>query len=318
MQNNNVKDRLSFLTEAEPSYITFLKNNVKDLKKPAFWAQAWVEARKILNTEKRKIRNEKEAIEFWNKFAANYDKKHTQGKKDERVEKVISILKEKQFLDSKTKVLDVGCGPGNYALPLSKICNSVTALDGAVEMCRQLEKKIKTEKAYNIKVLHRLWEDVDIKAEGLYETFDLVFASMNPGVRDYDTLNRMNLASKKNCCLIFWAEGSSSQARKDLWQILFNEEDSGYGGAGIIYPFNLLFSMGYYPEIQYIDSEWRHEETVEEAIESLCRTFWLFAEITPEVKEIISDYVREKAENNTFVQQTRARLGVVTWSVQEN
>lgn len=310
---NNIK--LSERKEEE-AYRYYLKKHVKDLGKPDFWIQAWVEARQNLNTEKRKIRDKEEAIEFWNKFAPKYDKKHTQGKKDERLTRVINILKEKQFIDQDTQVLDVGCGTGNYALPLSQICKSVTALDGAAEMCRQLEKKIKAEKVSNIRVIHHLWEDIDIKAESLYKSFDLVFASMNPGICDYDTLNRMNLTSKKNCCLIFWAEGSSSLARQDLWQILFNEEDSGYGGAGIIYPFNLLFSLGYFPEIQYIDSEWGHEETIEEAIESLCRSFWLFTEITPEVKKTISNYVKEKAVGNTFMQKTKARLGVVTWSVE--
>ncbi len=213
-----------------------------------------------------------------------------------------------------TDILDVGSGPGTFTLPLSKLCKNVTSLDGAEGMYRELQKKADADKISNINVLHRLWEDVDIKEEGLAKQYDLVFASMTAAICDFDTLDKMNQASKKDCCLIFRAERSSSRARQDLWKVFFREEDSGYGGTSIIYPFNLLYSLGYFPDIQFIKSQWVQEDPVEDAIENLCRSFWLYTDITPEIKDTISNYVRENAVNNILRQETKARLGVVTWN----
>jgi len=292
-----------------------MKQTIDDLNQPVFWQHAWEKARKSSKTEKRKIRDNKEVMEFWNRFAPKYEKRHSPGNVDHRVQGVLDMFLQQQILNGETAVLDIGCGPGTHALPLAEICKSVTALDGAGEMCLELEKKVKEKNIGNIKVLHRMWEDVDIKKENMLKKFDLVLASMTTAVCDYETLDKMNQASRNNCCLIFWAQNSSNQARKELWKILFQEEDPGYGAASVIYPFNLLFSLGYYPEMRYIDSEWTYKEPVDEAIESLCRSFWLFTEITPYIKETITSYVQEKAENNIFSQKTKARLGVVTWSV---
>ncbi len=222
-----------------------MQNKIPNIQSPEFWQQAWEHARKNLNAEKRKIRSEKEAMEFWSSYAPRYEKKYTPDETNDRVETVLEILRRKNFLTPETDILDIGSGPGTFALPLSRLCKNVTSLDGAEGMCRELQKKADADKISNINILHRLWEDVDIKEEGMAKQYDLVFASMTAAICDFDTLDKMNQASKKDCCLIFWAERSSSRARQDLWKVFFREEDSGYGGTSIIYPFNLLYSLGH-------------------------------------------------------------------------
>ncbi len=282
---------------------------------PDFWRQAWDTARENSKSEKRRIRSSREIMEYWNRFAAKYDQVHTPSKQNKRVQTILDLLEREQFLAGDTKILDIGCGTGTYSLLLAEMCQSVTALDGADEMCRQLEKKVEQHNIGNVSVVNRMWEDIDIEAEGLLGRYDLAFASMTPAVFNFDTLNKMNLVSRKNCCLVFWAEDGVNQARKDLWKEIFDEVDSGDDIATIIYPFNLLYSMGYFPRIQYIDTQWSCTETVEEAVESLCGMFWLYTEITPRIKEIVTRYVRERAGDNVFHRKTEARLGVVTWTV---
>ena len=280
-----------------------------------FWRQAWEQTRKSSPQMRRRIRGDKEAIEFWNQMAPKYGQHHTD-KRQERIEKIINILEKNGMLTPEADVLDVGCGPGTYALPFSGRCKSVTALDGAREMCRILKEKAAEDGLANVTVLQHMWEDVDLEKDGLLNRFDLVFASMTPAVCDYDTFMKINLASRKFCCLISRAGGSANEARSDLWELLFHEKDDNRGYHAF-FQFNLLLSMGYYPSIDYFNSCWVNEETVEEAIEGLCRSFWLYTEITPEVKDTIAGYVRERSKNGVFRQETSSRLSIMTWRVDE-
>ena len=286
------------------------------INNPDFWKEKWQEARSSSDFMKKRIRSEEETTEFWNQFAPRYNKRSKPGKGKDRVKMVVDLFKEKNIINSETSVLDVGSGPGNYALPFAKICREVTALDSAGEMINQLAEKAKKENLTNIKTLHRRWEDIDIEKEKMNGSFDLVFASLAPAIFDSETLNKMNLASGKYCCLISWASEAHSQARRDLWKIIFNES---YGGNGqnIIYPFNLLFSMGYFPSIRYFDSDHNYSDPVDEAVERLISTFWLFTEITDDIRKTIRDYVKERAVDNIFTQNTEVKLGIVTWDVNE-
>lgn len=289
--------------------------SVEVMKQPEFWQQAWSESRKNLPYIKRRIRTEKESMEFWNKFAPSYEN-CTSDKGKERIEKVIDILAKDQMITPEARVIDIGCGPGTYALPLVNRVKSITALDGAEDMCRILEQKVQGAGIKNIKVLHRMWEDMDIKKEGLEKQFELAFASITPAICDYDTLNKLNQVSRKYCCHISWAGGSLGKARQDLWELLFQEKDAGHG-YNIIFPFNILFNSGFFPSMRYIDSQWIQENPVEEAVERLCDSFWLYTEITPGVKDIITRYVGEKAVGGIFRQEFKARLGIITWRVDE-
>jgi len=285
------------------------------LRQEDFWRQAWEQARTSWPQMRRRIRGEKEAIEFWNQMAPKYGQ-HQTSKRQERIEKVINILEENGMLTTEVDVLDVGCGPGTYALPFTDRCKSVTALDGAQEMCRILEEKVAEKGLPNVTVLQHMWEDVDLEKDDLLNRFDLVFASMTPAVCDYETFMKLNLASRKFCCLISWAGGSFNEARRDLWELLFDEKDDGRG-YHTLFQFNLLLSMGYYPSISYFDSHWVNEEKVDEAIEGLCRSFWLYTDITPKIKDTIAEYVKEKSNNGVFRQETRSRLSLMTWRVDE-
>jgi len=93
----------------------------------------------------------------------------------------------------------LAAAPELMPLPFAKEVKSVTALDGAIEMCRILEQKVEELGLDNIQVIHRLWEELDIEKEGLAEKFDLVFASMTPAVSDFETLDKLNQASSKYC-----------------------------------------------------------------------------------------------------------------------
>ena len=80
------------------------------LQKPDFWSEAWEKSRDH-SPQRRRIRQGKEVIEFWNRMAPGYGK-HSSGQAQERLQKVLGVLTEEGMLTPETKILDVGCGPG--------------------------------------------------------------------------------------------------------------------------------------------------------------------------------------------------------------
>lgn len=292
-----------------------VKGNREDPFQPAFWIRSWEAARKNSSGAGKIIRSDSEMNEYWNRIAASYDQAHSNQEPSERVQTVLNILRREQLLKPDWDILDIGCGPGNFTIPLADACRSVTALDSASEMCRQLLNKIENLGLKNVTVLHHLWEELDLKQTALEEKFDLSFASMTTAIFNLDTLMKMNKASRNSCCLIFWAENGSNRVRDDLYQLLFKAKDSGSGMPSVIYPFNLLYSLGYFPKIEFINSGWSTTEPVEKAIDSLCNYFWLYTDVVPAHVDIIARYVREHAVDGALTRETKTRLGVVTWNV---
>ncbi|NMB42325.1 MAG: methyltransferase domain-containing protein [Firmicutes bacterium] len=281
------------------------------LREPDFWSKAWKESRKL--SQQRRIRRGKEAMEYWNKMAPGFGKSSPK-QAQERLQKVMGILTAEGMLTPETEVLDVGCGTGRYALPLAGKVRQVVALDGAAEMCRLLKERAAKAGLQNINVLQRMWEDIDLEKEGLDNRFDLVFASMTPAVSDVETLLKLNQASRRHCCFIAWAEGSYSRLRQELLEHVLQENipERGYY---IIYVFNLLYSMGYFPTMRYLHSSGVRKQTEEEAVEGLTRFLWFYMEITPKIEDIVAKFVRERSVGGIVTEESRARLGVMTWRV---
>ena len=76
---------------------------------------------------------------------------------------------------------------------------TVTALEPSAGMVEILKEKM-AEKGIGsdrICIDQRAWQDVDVEKEGLSGQFDLVFASMSPGVNDPETLDKAMRASRK-------------------------------------------------------------------------------------------------------------------------
>lgn len=164
-----------------------------------FWVLLWRDAKENSPTAKRRCRNEQEQAESWNRRAVKYARR-TQGPRGEQRNKAVhELLRQENMLGPGVKVLDIGAGPGNFAVPMALTGAEVTALEPAVEMVRVMENRLEAEKLSNVKVINRFWQEVALEKDWLKDGFDLVFASMIPGVSDPETLQKMMDVSRKYC-----------------------------------------------------------------------------------------------------------------------
>ncbi|MDH7578786.1 MAG: methyltransferase domain-containing protein [Bacillota bacterium] len=281
----------------------------KLLKTAGFWRSAWEEALKNSLWAKRT----KDSSDFWNKIALTYGQER-QTKEKDRLEAVMEILETQGILNKDSVVLDIGCGPGVYALRMASKVKQVVALDNAEKMLEVLEEKAKGAGLTNITTVVLPWEEVDLEKMGWSGYFDLVFASITPAIRDPETFLKMLAASRNYCCLIEFAGGYYNPVFAELWELIFKEAYPG-GGFEVIYPLNFLLALGYLPSLRFIDDFWKEERPAEEAIESLCASLGRYTDVTPEIKQIISDYIQKQSKNGIYHRKVLHHLGIIFWEV---
>ncbi|NPV28098.1 MAG: class I SAM-dependent methyltransferase [Firmicutes bacterium] len=281
------------------------------LKDPHFWTETWNEAhRHSLSARRRPDLN---PIEYWNRLAGQVERWTDQANARGRVARVLAWLEQQGVLHPEIEVLDIGAGAGTFTIPLAPQVKKVVALEPALAVLAALQKKVEAEGLTNVQFLDLEWEKIDPVVERLAGKFDLVFASLTPGVRDVETLEKMMACSRRWCFLCDYAGRRSAPGREELWRLLFGEE-MPMPGYDIIYPLNYLYASGYCLSFQTWEDDWGDELPVEEAVAGLEEFFRLYTEVTPEIKKTIAGYVEQHAVNGVYREEYRVRLGMILWT----
>lgn len=201
-------------------------------------------------------------------------------------------------------------------MPFANDGAKVVALEPVKELADELLEKAKRQGISEMPILTETWEDVSLTDERLKEQFDLVFASLTPGIHNAETLEKMISLSRKWCFLCESAGRRRNQVQEELWQKFFNEP-MPLSEFNIMYPLNYLYSLGYSPRLQLWTEEWGEESGEEEAIENICRFFSMYLEMTDQIKEDISEYVAKCLIKGVFREEYQVTLGMILWNVKE-
>lgn len=188
----------------------------------------------------------KSCSQFWadEKSAQVYAEKYGEHHR-ERVEKTLQGLD----LNRDAKVLDIGAGPGNLALPMAALAGSVTTVEPSPGMNKVLAAGMAKADITNIRQVEKNWEDVDPDAD-LEAPYDLVLAAMSLGMADIRAaLEKMNRVCSGQV-VVFWHAGIPEWEKmpRTLWPELFNIDYHGGPKSDVL--FQVLYQMGIYPEIR--------------------------------------------------------------------
>ncbi|MBP2638008.1 MAG: Methyltransferase domain protein [Firmicutes bacterium] len=268
-----------------------------------FWANAWKQYR--LSGNKRRP-DPKAWVEFWNHFSTRYAQ-HNEDTKQTHQKIIDNLICQRAFEPGDT-LLDIGCGPGTYALPLAAKGIVVTGLDTAGQMLTALQTK--AEKA-GLASMITSWQ-ADWNELPSEPAYDVTFAAKSPAINDYDSLMKMTKVTRKTCCLIGFAGKHDLELRRLLWERLLNEP-SPSPSFDIIYPLNILYQEGYRPNISFYSYSHTEREPLAYLIEHYTRYFAMLGVSGPDVEDSIRKFLQDRAIDEHCTEKSSTTIGVMWW-----
>ncbi|WP_094228652.1 class I SAM-dependent methyltransferase [Methanolobus psychrotolerans] len=249
----------------------------------------------------------------WNKRSGSFARNMEKSSRQRRTDEILAFLAECGFEPDGARILDIGCGPGTLSLPLSKLGADVTALDISSGMLDRLKDAVKQE-SLPIDIIECSWWTADIDELGFRNEFDLVIASMTPGIKNVENFDRMMACSKKLCYYSNFLRREEDKAYRDIRSSILGESAENNMN-GLSFPFMYLYLSGYRPSVRINHSILKEEnnwqETAEWAIDFIGRG----RDFDDGTKQKIMDYYQNASVDGIYSSESDSYTGMMVWEV---
>jgi SAM-dependent methyltransferase len=251
---------------------------------------------------------------IWNSRADEFNENGNNGGPDKRRDDVVRFLVSKAVFSATASVLDIGCGPGHFALKFAERAQSVLGLDIADNMLTHARNNARKMNCDNVKFAKAAWETTDLRSQGWEKQFDLVFASMCPGISNSDALLKMCRASRNGCFLSSFVS-RSDRVRDALQRDLLGTPESARWGKNIYYAFNILYLSGYHPEVQYVEHIRESTMPVDQAVEFYALQLWNEKLTEAKLREEVRRYLEKLATDGLIQEKMYSKVAWLFWRV---
>nr|WP_320147401.1 class I SAM-dependent methyltransferase [uncultured Anaeromusa sp.] len=256
----------------------------------------------------------KKTQEFWDLRAAEFAGKE---RDSSRMRSTLSYLEGKGLVCAGAAVLDIGCGPGAYALEFARRGASVVGTDISGNMLHYARNRAEEEGVLGkTEFVQAVWEAIDLKMQGWQGAFDLTFASMCPGISSVEALLALCRASRKACFLTTFARRRDI-IREQLGRQFFGEAYQAPWGKTLSYTVATLFAAGYYPEVTYQQENWQWEMSLGDAVRTYAP---FFKEVCSSEEELVSRLqasLLALAQDGKVEERSESLIARVYWRVDE-
>ncbi|QDR79063.1 SAM-dependent methyltransferase [Sporomusa termitida] len=274
-------------------------NNVR------FWDRAWQNANKKAG---RRPPDPKLWQEYWNSFSSRYAE-HNETSKTVHQDIIARLVAHGTIKPGDT-LLDIGCGPGTYALPLAAYDVKVTGLDTSPGMLAALSGQAgKAGLEKNITPLLADWQDIAPSP-----AYDITFAAKSPAINNYDSLMKMTKVARRVCCLIGFAGKHDISLRRLLWEKLLQEPAPG-PSFDIIYPLNILYQEGYRPNLTFTTYGQTTQEPLPYLIDHYISYFSVLGVTGAETENTIRTILASIAIDGYCAETSETTVGIMWWQV---
>ena len=221
--------------------------------------------------------------------------------------RILEQLHSDGIIDQSSEVLDIGCGPGLYDIPMSRMVKSITCVDGSEGMISRLNDSFRSEGIGNIVTQVAYWEEFDTD-----ERYDVVFSSLCPALNNPESIIRMEKYSRGHCVYISSANPGPGLSL-EVWRRL--GKNCSFWGYDTHYPYEFLRMMGRDPSVRFYRNTILYERPVDEAIAMQERYIGKYREVDDRVRSLIRDVVLENEYGGVVRETKTLTLGLLTWEV---
>lgn len=138
---------------------------------------------------------------FWEQRAQDYPSPFKETSLA-RTQRVLRLMQRRGIPLQGVHVLDVGSGPGTFALPLALGGASVTALDISAGMLARVDAEAKRLGIPRVKTLQGSWKEIHAEKARLAGAFDLVVSALSIAIETEEDLLKMEQCSKHWCVCV--------------------------------------------------------------------------------------------------------------------
>ena len=219
---------------------------------------------------------------------------------------IIFELKERKILRKDRTLLDIGCGPGTYAIPMSSHVKQIDCIDSSMGMLNRLLAERDWNNVKNISVKLEDWRDRVSR-----KTHDVVFTSLCPPTNTPESILKMENCALKECVYISSAN-KDPVLSKDLWKRL--GKNYSFEGYNTRYPFEFLKECGRNPSLKMFSDEIVTDRSLEEAVQDEIKRLSVYTKVDEETQKIIMDVYSDHAEDSRIIVKSKLNLGLLTWT----
>ena len=260
-------------------------------------------------TEKREDSNKDDNPGYWDNRVQEFIREKT----DERIKIVTDFLLQKGMLTKDSKVLDIGCGPGRFALEFAKTAKHVIGVDISPNMIQAPRENLLNQQVSNVEFIELDWQKADLAALKWQKKYDLITAIMSPAINNKQSLYKMIQASTGYCLLCHFLERYDSVGDELQKHVFGYKREDEYGNRSLYCIFNILWLAKLYPEIVYINTERQVNRTVQEAYQHYVNRFEARKELTSTDKLAIKNFLQKKDTDGLLTENVRAKIACVYW-----
>ncbi|AYD39531.1 class I SAM-dependent methyltransferase [Clostridium fermenticellae] len=248
---------------------------------------------------------------FWDKRVEEFNNKELEEEESKKISCILEFLeigKNRRF----ENVLDIGCGTGFYSKKFSEISKCVTATDISENMLECAKRNLESECRNNVKFVKSIWSELKMEDFEWKGKFDLVFASMTPAIDSYEDLIKMIDCGKNLYFLSGFVEKKDS-LKNELSEVILGYHNDNPHGNKIYSAFNILWNMGYYPKISYVDSNRSKLRSVDELYKKYLSYFERKKPLAEEDKVSIRKYIESKAISGIVEDKVTSKTAWLCW-----
>ncbi len=279
---------------------------------PQFWIEQW-----HLLTQAATAYGGYGTAATWNAMAAGYGASARGGEKRDRAERTAAVLEARGVALEGARVLDIGCGPGEYAATFARQGAEVVCVDVAERMIERLERDTAPAERARITPVVAGWESLDLCARGFAGAFDLVFANMTPGVSGPEACLKIIEASRGWC----WFQGGAGPRENPLLERLhaavFGSPAAPFRG-NFLCAYNLACACGYFPDCTFESMLWTRRRSVDACIDHYM-TFFGSRSTLPfdTLRHTIASCLSEVAVDGMVENTAKGHTGRMLWNVED-